>query len=204
MVTTEAQEVVLPLPSVATTVTLLFPRLAQEKTLVVWLLMVSVTALQLSKPVANEVAETVTLPSELSCAVKGWQVIVGRMVSRTKIVVRQESILPLLSVTANTALRKPKLMQVYVSLGFPLMVRLAIPQASALPPSMSAGNTVATPLASRKAVSLRHTTVGRIVSTTVTFATQVFVSVLLSVTVMVTAKVPTSAQRSVSRLSVMV
>jgi hypothetical protein len=71
IVTTEAQEVVLPLPSVATTVTLLLPRLAQEKTRVVWLFIVSVTALQLSNPVANEVADTVTLPNELSCAVKG-------------------------------------------------------------------------------------------------------------------------------------
>jgi len=71
---------------------------------------------------------------------------------------------------------------------------VAMPQASAEPPSISAPVIVTLPVASNWTVISWQTAVGGVISWTVTIATQVFTLPLLSVTVRVTLFAPTSAQ----------
>src|SRR6185503_11198938 len=99
-----------------------------------------------------------------------WQRTVGASVSWTITVAVQEALLPLLSVTVRVTVFVPTLLQSKVVL---LRLRLAMPQASALPLLIWAGVMVALPLGSSCTVRFWQRAVGATRSTTVTVAVQV-------------------------------
>src|SRR5438445_3095641 len=108
---------------------------------------------------------------------------VGAVTSCTVTVASQVAVSPLLSSTVRVTVLGPTLEQSKLVL---LAVRDLIPQASPLPPSMSAAVIVAWPLESRFRSMFLHSAVGAVTSCTVTVASQVAVSPLLSSIVSVT------------------
>ena len=116
------------------------------------------------------------------------QVNAGRIRSRTITVALQVATLPCTSVTVSVTPFDPTFAQVKL-LGTTL--RLAIPQLSVLPLSMSAPEIAAVPKAFRSTVMFLHNATGNCVSVTVTVKLQVLEPPKPSRTTHVTAFVPT-------------
>src|SRR5712692_8506676 len=114
----------------------------------------------------------------------------GLVTSLTVTIALQVELLPLGSVTVSATVLLPTLLQSKLVL---LAARLT-PQASELPPSISAGAMVAWPVASRSMVMSLHLATGLVTSLTVTVALQVELLPLGSVTVSATVLLPTLLQ----------
>ena len=98
--------------------------------------------------------------------------------------------LPLTSVTVNVTVLAPSFEQVNVSLS---IAKLAIPQASELPPSTSCAVIVTEPLEPACTEMFWQTAFGAMLSSTVTLAEQVLALPFTSVTVKVTVGAPVFA-----------
>ena len=124
--------------------------------------------------------------------------------SSTVTVDSQVLTLPLISVTVKVTVFNPTSKQVQSSSAASIS-DVATPQASFLPPSISAAVIDALPVTSNSKVISTHNASGGILSTTVTVASQVLVLPFESVTVKVTICVPTSTQvQSSSAVSIVV
>src|SRR5438128_450865 len=124
----------------------------------------------------------------------------GLTLSSTVTVLEQVETLPLLSVTVRVTVFGPTLAQVN-ELGLTLLE--AMPQASLLPLSTCAAAMLALPLASSCTVMFLQAATGKVLSTTVTVAVQVWLLPLLSATVRVTTLGPTLAQVNVLGLTLL-
>ena len=180
-VTVAVQVEVLPLTSVTVRVTVLAPTFEQLKldgaTLIPARPQLSEEPLLMSDAVI--VAEP--LPSRAT--VMSRQIAVGAILSSTVTIAVQDEVLPVGSVAVRVTLLLPTSLQLKLVW---LATRLLMLQLSELPPSMSATVIDALPEAYSWTVTLWQTTVGQVLSTTVTVAVQEEVLLLTSVTVRVT------------------
>src|SRR5260370_193983 len=123
----------------------------------------------------------------------------GLVTSLTVTVAVEVALVPLGSVAVRVTTLLPTLLQSKLVL---LAERLT-PQASVLPPSISAGAMVAWPVASRLTVMSLHLATGLVTSLTVTVALQVELLPLASVTVSATVLLPTLLQSKLVLLAEM-
>ena len=128
MVTIELQVAEFPFASVAVSLTVFAPRFAQVKAVG---LEVIVTIPQASvDPLFTWLWVIEAVPVPLSCTVRFWQIIVGRMVSLIVIIPAQVAVFPELSVTVRITGLAPTLAQLNVGT---FKVKDNIPQLSVEP-----------------------------------------------------------------------
>jgi hypothetical protein len=190
-VTVKLQELVLPLKSVATLLTVVAPTV---KVLPDAGVDTIADILQLSVPVTLNVTTALQLPASVLCVILFEQVITGDWLSTTMTVVVQVEALPLTSVTVRITGLLPVLLHVNDD-GTTFIA--AIPHASELPLSTSPAWINALPVLSKVTVIAWHNTAGAVLSCTVTIAEQLAVLPQLSRTVKVTVLLPTLAQLKV-------
>src|SRR5213593_37703 len=188
-VTVASALALLPLPSVAVSLTVFGPRLAQVKALL--------SMLRLIGPQASVVP-----PSTSAATMVAWPVAsrftsiflgatLGAVTSCTVTVASALAELPLPSVAVSLTVFGPRLAQVKALLS---MLRLIGPQASVVPPSTSAATMVAWPVASRFTSIFLGATLGAFTSCTVTVASALAELPLPSVAVSLTVFGPRLAQ----------
>jgi len=142
-------------------------------------------------PLSISVPTIVTVPEASNCTVMGWQIAVGGVMSWTVTMAVQVLIFPLISVTVNTTLFGPTLLQVK-AVGEAMTD--CTPHASFEPLSISAPVIEALPAAFSCIVISWQMATGGVTSSTVTTALQVVVLPPTSLTCRVTVLGPTLAQ----------
>ena len=133
----------------------------------------------------------VAIPLTSNCMVISWHTATGGTLFSTVTIAVQVLEFPFTSVTVKVTVLVPTSAQVNI-LGD--ATKVSIPQASVLPPSISAPVMVAIPLTSNCTVISWQIAVGATLSSTVTVAVHVLELPFTSVTVKVTVFGPTSAQ----------
>jgi len=179
-----------PLPSTAVKLTALTPALAHENK--------RGETVREATPHASVVPESTSLaamdakPVKFSARLKFLRDMVGAVTSTTVMVLKAGLALPLTSATVRVMLfADPKSLQLKEDFE---SVREAMPHASALPLSTLAAVIVAIPAGFKITVRLREMATGSTESATVIVDTDVAVLSLVSVTVRVVDRDPTSAQ----------